>query len=166
MFKKTLWLAIPFLALLGTSVSFAADITWGKTEVFKISKISYNGKNYSGSLIASDTAPYFNGHGQDLTNPGVLVRGLRFGLDEVVPLVAVTKSPLCLNLGYAYTSMWFQPPTVPSKVAVFASAQEVVIYDLRTWLEMPENATYRQTGVPLADQRLTCVKSKSGPGND
>lgn len=132
--KKTVFALICMMAT--SSVSHADGITWGKSELFPIKTIHYEGKIYSGALIASEVEETsVPGDSKTLTifKPRVLVYNVNFGLDEVFELDASPDeqgnsgtSPLCLNLGKKYTII-YDGQTRSGPVARFITKDVVVL---------------------------------------
>ncbi len=109
---------IAFVLTLAVNFSAQADsVTWGKRVVFKIRTVKYEGKVYSGALIAS-SAQISKLDGPEvieIRNPRILVYGAgALGLDKVFELASDTDeskapgytSPLCKNVGKARTQMY------------------------------------------------------------
>lgn len=124
-------LILSLICVLGAAATAQADgITWGTEVLFPIKTVRYEGRVYSGALIASDVERNnVSGVGQYLTivNPRVLVYDMVMGLDKVFEIeYASSGNPLCLNLNKKYTQM-AQPEVTHAAVALFVKKDEVVI---------------------------------------
>ncbi|HEY1080333.1 MAG TPA: hypothetical protein VGE46_09545 [Bdellovibrio sp.] len=106
---KLMKFLVTSVLLIASTYAQADGITWGKTVVMPIKKVTYQGRVYSGALIASEVEmmnerPF--GKYIAIRGPRVLVYGMRMGLDEVVEIFPdYGNSPLCQNLGKRYTDM-------------------------------------------------------------
>lgn len=119
--------------LFAATLSYANDITWGKRVVFAIKTIHYEGKIYSGALIASGVEEASDSSTLMIFKPRVLVYNVNFGFDKAFEIDGSPDeqgnsgtSPLCLNLGKKYTIM-FDDETPRGPVARFISKDVVVI---------------------------------------
>jgi hypothetical protein len=110
------------LLFMSFATAFAAE------EVFKIPKITYKGKVYSGALIVSRLE--LEDRQAHLMKPRVLVYNMRLGAfdAEIELMLDGQKSPLCQNLGFKYTEMHDGVPGADLKLlARFISKHEVQI---------------------------------------
>ena len=109
-------------------IFMSAASAYSAQEAFKIPKITYKDKVYSGALIVSKME--INAKDAHLTKPRVLVYDMRLGAFdvEIELMLDDQKSALCQNLGFKYTEMHDGVPRADLKLlARFISKHEVQI---------------------------------------